>query len=66
MSNADALTNGHELVHGPTSDSGFAMSASDRRAIDDDNWMIAKSVMFCGAATAAVAIFGWMAESILI
>jgi len=42
------------------------MSASDRRAIDDDNWMIAKSVMFCGAATAAVAIFGWMAESILI
>ncbi|MGL5443544.1 MAG: hypothetical protein ACRDDJ_13865 [[Mycobacterium] stephanolepidis] len=63
MSNPDTLSNDRGLLDGPVSGSGFATSASHRREIANDNWMVAKSVMFCSAATAVVAILGWMAES---
>lgn len=40
--------------------------AGNRQKIVHDNWMVAKSLVFCGAATAPVAALGWATESFVL
>lgn len=56
MSNLDALSNDRGPSH--------RQSAADL-AIVHDNRLLAKSVVFCGAATAVVAALGMVAELFL-
>lgn len=57
MSNLDTLNNDRGSAH--------RRRAADP-AIVHDNWLLAKSVVFCGVATVIVATVGIVAESFLL
>ncbi|WP_207551528.1 hypothetical protein, partial [Mycobacteroides abscessus] len=55
------------IMHNP--DASRVTSADLRPGaptIEHDSWMVAKSVVFCGAATAIVTAIGLMAEAYLL